>query len=508
MNAAPTVLNVPTPASSTATSTTGSARAAGGKQSPSSTDSSFEDVMGDALDSQSKKSSNTAAKTSTTKPSADDAVSTPSTDDGAKDKTTSTEETSTLAVTTMPSQVMLALAGAVAVQATTTPAPVATTPEPVAKTTTSKTDTTTVSATPVSNEAAKTTEAVVTPSITTNVVSSKTTSSGATGNALMPAVLATDTPIAPSPTPSTSSTPTPVIAATAQTTTTQATATVQVAAAIATTMDVASIETETSATEPEKKTAVAGTGRTKIPMATSPTTGTSTKASTSKIDTNTDSTSQPSVAQADTAVIPTLEQLSGTTDVTSTSSAGTDRAKDQAMQTIRDVWSNSAFRTLAYSGDTFTTNSLSNSTSVSTEKVSVNSSEQFAEAVQNALNTPRELLPRRVEIQMQTPPGATVTLSLTRTNGELRAQFDANNEQTLQWLNGEVGRLQNMNFGLTVRWAPPQLASQQEEMSQRPAQDRQEERRREGGKRRNQQTSMDALTGVSSSRVSATAQKG
>lgn len=171
------------------------------------------------------------------------------------------------------------------------------------------------------------------------------------------------------------------------------------------------------------------------------------------------------------------------------------------MQTLRDVWTNSAYRALAAGAETVSTTTA---TASKTETVSVSSSEQFAEAVQNALNTPRELLPRRVEIQMSTPPGATVTLSLTRVNGELRAQFDANSPEALRWLNGEIHDLQNMNFGLSVRWSPPQLVAQQQEQTTR---ERQDERRRDGERRKNQ-PSMEAVNGTFARLGAATSMKG
>lgn len=444
MNAVPTALNSPSPAPSTAT-TASSHKPSGARGKSSSTDNAFDDLMGDAMDSQAKESPETQAS-STPEQSSETPVFSPE----AADKTanaTATPDPTLLLTGTVPSQVVLALA----VPATAeTPASAA------------------------SSDTAKNTA----------------------GNAIVPEILATDQETTSTPV----QTVPPLVTATTAAVLSSATA---VAATIT---ESAAPETNPTGLEPEKNTAAAVEVSTKIPMTTTTPAGSSQKSAAQKsINANATST-QPSQSQTDTSAALTVAAKTTEANTTSITSAGTDRAPEQPMQTLSDVWSNTAYRTLVSQADVVSTQTVLSS-SVKKETITVSNSEQFAEAVQNALNTPRELLPRRVEIQMQTPPGAVVTLSLTRSNGELRAQFDANSAQTLQWLNNEVGRLQNMNFGMAVRWAPPQMANQQQQEEQRSTENRQENRRREGGRRR-QQNSMDALTGIASRTTATTSKKG
>ncbi len=399
--------------------------------------------MGDAMDSQAKESPETPIA-ATPEPSAEAPAFSPNTTDASEDATV-TDPTATLLAGTVPSQVVLVLAEPATAETTTPPLP---------------------------SETAKNTS----------------------GQVVVPEVFATDQETIPTPEQSA-----PLVAS--------ASTVLSSATAVAATISESTAPTTDSVTEePEKNTGSNDEVSTKIPMATTASPTPPQKSAAQKSATSNVAFTQPSQSQIDSRATLVTAVNTAEANTAPATSAGMDRAPEQPMQTLKDVWSNTAYRTLVSQADVVSTQTVMSS-SVKKETITVSNSEQFAEAVQNALNTPRELLPRRVEIQVQTPPGAVVTLSLTRSNGELRAQFDANNAQTLQWLNNEVGRLQNMNFGLTVRWAPPQMANQQQQEEQRSTENRQEDRRRESGRRR-QQNSMDALTGIASRTTATTSKKG
>lgn len=89
------------------------------------------------------------------------------------------------------------------------------------------------------------------------------------------------------------------------------------------------------------------------------------------------------------------------------------------------------------------------------------------EAPQMILEQVREAqiaaLPRRIEIPLQTAPGGTVILHLTRAfNGEIRAQLGADSFSTLGWLNRQIDLLRGSDLGFLVRWLPPQMDGRQD----------------------------------------------
>ncbi len=65
--------------------------------------------------------------------------------------------------------------------------------------------------------------------------------------------------------------------------------------------------------------------------------------------------------------------------------------------------------------------------------------------------------PRRIEVKLQTPQGSQITLYIARVNQELRAQFSANNQQALAWLQSEIGQLRTLNSSEAIRWLPAQM---------------------------------------------------
>ncbi len=66
--------------------------------------------------------------------------------------------------------------------------------------------------------------------------------------------------------------------------------------------------------------------------------------------------------------------------------------------------------------------------------------------------------PQRIAIDLQTPPGATVTVFFSQSNsGQLRAQMSANDPGAMQWLQQQVATLRQNETGPSVVWLPPQM---------------------------------------------------
>ena len=68
--------------------------------------------------------------------------------------------------------------------------------------------------------------------------------------------------------------------------------------------------------------------------------------------------------------------------------------------------------------------------------------------------------PMRVAIEIQTPPGAIVNVYVSRQNDQWRAQLSTNDTQALAWVQDKMSSLRQSNeFGVEVRWLPPQMES-------------------------------------------------
>jgi len=68
--------------------------------------------------------------------------------------------------------------------------------------------------------------------------------------------------------------------------------------------------------------------------------------------------------------------------------------------------------------------------------------------------------PMRVEMEIQTPPGAIVNVYVSRQNDQWRAQLSTNDPQALSWVQDQMSSLRQSNsFGVEVRWLPPQMES-------------------------------------------------
>ena len=68
--------------------------------------------------------------------------------------------------------------------------------------------------------------------------------------------------------------------------------------------------------------------------------------------------------------------------------------------------------------------------------------------------------PMRVEMEIQTPPGAIVNVYVSKQNDQWRAQLSTNDPQALSWVQDQMTSLrQSNNIGVEVKWLPPQMES-------------------------------------------------
>ncbi len=92
--------------------------------------------------------------------------------------------------------------------------------------------------------------------------------------------------------------------------------------------------------------------------------------------------------------------------------------------------------------------------------------------------------PRRIEVKLQTPQGAQITLYIARVNQELRAQFSANTHQAMAWLQSEIKQLRGINSTEVIRWLPAQMevATTKTENSEKSSDEKSEEDRKRDDK--------------------------
>lgn len=66
--------------------------------------------------------------------------------------------------------------------------------------------------------------------------------------------------------------------------------------------------------------------------------------------------------------------------------------------------------------------------------------------------------PMRVEIEIQTPPGAIVNVYVSKQSDGWRAQLSTNDPAALSWVQDQVSSLrQSGDVGVEVKWLPPQM---------------------------------------------------
>jgi hypothetical protein len=99
-------------------------------------------------------------------------------------------------------------------------------------------------------------------------------------------------------------------------------------------------------------------------------------------------------------------------------------------------------------------------------QILLSSNNDFEDALKQVMHvaqltqTNESRTPMRVEIEIQTPPGAIVNVYVSRQNDQWRAQLSTNDVQALNWVQDKMTSLRQSNdFGIEVRWLPPQMDS-------------------------------------------------
>jgi hypothetical protein len=99
-------------------------------------------------------------------------------------------------------------------------------------------------------------------------------------------------------------------------------------------------------------------------------------------------------------------------------------------------------------------------------QILLSSNHDFEDALKQVMHvaqltqTNESRTPMRVEMEIQTPPGAIVNVYVSRQNDQWRAQLSTNDLQALSWVQDKMSSLRQANdFGVEVRWLPPQMES-------------------------------------------------
>ena len=96
----------------------------------------------------------------------------------------------------------------------------------------------------------------------------------------------------------------------------------------------------------------------------------------------------------------------------------------------------------------------------------LSSNNDFKDALKQVMHvaeltqTSQSLTPMRVEMEIQTPPGAIVNVYVSKQNDQWRAQLSTNDPQALAWVQDQMSSLRQSNdLGANVHWLPPQMES-------------------------------------------------
>jgi len=149
-----------------------------------------------------------------------------------------------------------------------------------------------------------------------------------------------------------------------------------------------------------------------------------------------------------------LDSVSGS----SSSSAGTANVEKQsAMNTIFDI-------PQILSATTGPSSALQQSNA--DVHIQLSSNNDFEDALTQVMHvaqlsqTAESRTPTRIAMELQTPPGAIVNVYVSRQNDQWRAQLSTNDPQALSWVQDKMSSLNQSNeFGVQVRWLPPQMES-------------------------------------------------
>ena len=92
------------------------------------------------------------------------------------------------------------------------------------------------------------------------------------------------------------------------------------------------------------------------------------------------------------------------------------------------------------------------------------SNNDFEDAIKQVMHvaqltqTAESRAPMRVEMEIQTPPGAIVNVYVSKQGDSWRAQLSTNNVQALNWVQDKISTLRQSNdIGVQVKWLPPQM---------------------------------------------------
>ena len=96
--------------------------------------------------------------------------------------------------------------------------------------------------------------------------------------------------------------------------------------------------------------------------------------------------------------------------------------------------------------------------------IQLTSNSQFTDALKQVMHvaqltqTSGSSTPLRVEMEIQTPPGAVVNVYVSKQGDGWRAQLSTNDPAALSWVQDQVTSLrQSGDLGSDVKWLPPQL---------------------------------------------------
>jgi hypothetical protein len=172
-----------------------------------------------------------------------------------------------------------------------------------------------------------------------------------------------------------------------------------------------------------------------------------------------------------------LSNAAGNSSVnqTLTNVAGTKNAAPSALTsganplagTANDEKGKDMSATLTTSATDLLSSTGANQAATSTQpdlQIKLSSNTDFTDAlkqvmhVANLTQTAESRTPMRVEMEIQTPPGAIVNIYVSKSGDGLRAQLSTNDPVALAWVQNQMTSLKNTSdLGVDVKWAPPQM---------------------------------------------------
>ncbi len=96
-------------------------------------------------------------------------------------------------------------------------------------------------------------------------------------------------------------------------------------------------------------------------------------------------------------------------------------------------------------------------------QIELSSNHDFTDALKQVMHvaqltqTSQSATPMRVEMTIQTPPGAIVNIYVSKSGDQWRAQLGTNDPQALAWVQTQVSSLKSSDLGVEVKWLPPQM---------------------------------------------------